>query len=97
MCALPGSADLPVRYQELEPKHLKTSTTLLDPSQSGWKHAELPWFWHLDIAGDSESSDHLKESKFFSGHVDYITRLYWDEFSSLSQLAKGKSYLRLSS
>jgi hypothetical protein len=60
---LHGSAELLGRYQVLKSEHLKTSTTLLDPAISGWKHAELPWFWYLDVAGDSISSDHMKECK----------------------------------
>jgi hypothetical protein len=63
MVALRGSAELLARYQVLKTEHLKTSTTLLDPAISGWKHAELPWFWYLDVAGDSISSDHMKECK----------------------------------
>ncbi|KAF8226770.1 hypothetical protein L208DRAFT_1093740, partial [Tricholoma matsutake] len=46
---LQGSAELLARYQILKTEHLKTSTTLLDPAISGWKHAELPWFWYLDV------------------------------------------------
>ncbi|KAF8238613.1 hypothetical protein L208DRAFT_1045311, partial [Tricholoma matsutake] len=56
-----GSAELLARYQILKTEHLKTSTTLLDPAISGWKHAELPWFWYLDVVGDSISSDDMKE------------------------------------
>ena len=52
------------RFQVLETKHLKTSTTLLDPRQDGFKHVQLPWFWYLDVAGDSISASHLKECKF---------------------------------
>ena len=52
------------RFQVLETKHLKTSTTLLDPQQDGFKHVQLPWFWYLDVTGDSISASHLKECKF---------------------------------
>ena len=63
MIALPESAELLARYELLKTEHLKTSTTLLDPAESGWKHAELPWFWYLDVAGDSVTSDQMKECK----------------------------------
>jgi len=56
------------RFKVLERSHLKTSTTLLDPSESGWKHAQLPWFWYLDVAGDSISANHMKECKYVLGY-----------------------------
>jgi hypothetical protein len=37
--ALQALQDVMDRLQVLDHSHLKTSTTLLDPSQSGWKHA----------------------------------------------------------
>jgi hypothetical protein len=58
--ALQAPQDVINRLQVLDHSHLKTSTTLLDPSQSGWKHAQLPWFWYLDVANDSLSSNHMK-------------------------------------
>jgi predicted nucleic acid-binding Zn ribbon protein len=61
--ALQMPKDVMEKLQVLECSHLKTSTTLLDPSQSGWKHAELPWFWYLDVANNSLSSNHMKECK----------------------------------
>jgi hypothetical protein len=60
---LQAPKDVMERLQVLDRSHLKTSTTLLDPSQSGWKHAQLPWFWYLDVANDSLSSNHMKECK----------------------------------
>jgi hypothetical protein len=63
LLSLPGSVELLNRYQVLQKEHLKTSTTMLDPTQSGWKHGSLPWFWYLDVASDSLSSDHMKECK----------------------------------
>lgn len=58
---LGASVAVSERFQVLETEHLKMSTTLLDPHQDGWKHAKLPWFWYLDVAGDSISASHLKE------------------------------------
>ena len=63
MTGLPDSGELLGRYELLKTEHLKTSTTLLNPAESGWKSAELPWFWYLDVAGDSESSAQMKECK----------------------------------
>lgn len=56
------------RFKPLETAHLKTSTTLLNPSESGWKHGQLPWFWYLDVAGDSISATHLRECKSLASH-----------------------------
>lgn len=58
---LKASRDTLKRFQILERSHLKTSTTLLNPSEPGSKHDQLPWFWYLDVAGDSQSSNHLNE------------------------------------
>ena len=56
------------RFKPLEAAQLKTSTTLLNPSESGWKHGQLPWFWYLDVAGDSISATHLRECKSLASH-----------------------------
>jgi hypothetical protein len=74
MEVLPGSANLLRRFEVLKTEQLKTSTTLLDPAQSGWKHAVLPWFWYLDVAGDTVASDHMKECKSWgiSNKIEFI-------------------------
>ena len=52
------------RLQILDRSHLKTSTTLINPKESGWKHDSLPWFWYMDVGGDSLSSNYMKECKW---------------------------------
>jgi hypothetical protein len=52
------------RFQILERSHLKMSTTLINPKESGWKHDSLPWFWYMDVVGDSLSSNYMKECKW---------------------------------
>ncbi|KAG1906159.1 uncharacterized protein F5891DRAFT_1125607 [Suillus fuscotomentosus] len=42
------------RYQPLAKEHLKVSTTVADPNSRGQRNNTLPWFWSLDVAGDSE-------------------------------------------
>jgi hypothetical protein len=64
LLALGALRDILKWFQPLETAHLKTSTTGLDPSQSGWKHSQLPWFWYMDVAGDSVSSNFMKECEF---------------------------------
>ena len=74
MEVLPGSANLLHQFEVLKTKQLKTSTTLLDPAQSCWKHAALPWFWYLDVASDNIASDHMKECKSWgiSNKIEFI-------------------------
>ncbi|KAF8225718.1 hypothetical protein L208DRAFT_1305158 [Tricholoma matsutake] len=70
LVALEAPREILEQFQVLEQIHLKTSTTLLDPSGgekkpdptcSTSKHDQLPWLWFLDVAGDSISSNHLNE------------------------------------
>jgi hypothetical protein len=63
LVALQAPKDVTDRLQILDRSHLKTSTTLLDPGESGWKHGKLPWFWYLDVAGDTISTNYMKECK----------------------------------
>jgi hypothetical protein len=82
------------RFKVLERNHLKTSTTLLDPCRGGKiqdptrsvsKHDQLPWFWYLDVAGDSVSSNHLtecehhcvKESSWIANEASLVHRVNW--------------------
>lgn len=61
LVTLKASKEVLRRFQVLERAHLKTSTTLLNPSEPGSKHDQLPWFWYLDVAGDTQSSNQLNE------------------------------------
>jgi hypothetical protein len=54
------------RFQHLDRSHLKTSTTLLNRKELGGKHDSLPWFWYMDVSGDSLSSDYMKECKLLN-------------------------------
>jgi len=78
------------KYQVLEPKDLKTSTTLLDDSIRGQKHERLPWFWSLDVAGDVTAAEQMLECKYpkLSSYQGLIGR-----FSSSGQLAEGEGTL----
>ena len=53
LATLGASKETLDRFQHLDRSHLKTSTTLLNPKESGWKHDSLPWFWYMDVSGDS--------------------------------------------
>ncbi|KAF8222525.1 hypothetical protein L208DRAFT_1141348, partial [Tricholoma matsutake] len=56
-----ASKEMLDRFQILDQSHLKMSTTLINPKESGWKHDSLPWFWYMDVEGDSLSSNYMKE------------------------------------
>ena len=64
LVSLGASKETLDRFQHLDRCHLKTSTTLLNPKESGWKHDSLPWFWYMDVGGDSLSSNYMKECKW---------------------------------
>jgi hypothetical protein len=89
LVTLGASPEVLSKYQVLDPKHLKTSTTLLDTSIHGQKHESLPWFWYLDIGADVQAGDQMKEctSTFHEITSALIIRL----FSSSGQLAPSKS------
>ncbi|KAG2052609.1 hypothetical protein BDR06DRAFT_887551 [Suillus hirtellus] len=49
------------KYLWMEKCHLKTTAAVVDPNAQGQRNATLPWFWSLDIQGDSVSSDWMNE------------------------------------
>jgi hypothetical protein len=51
------------KYLRMEKSHLKTTAAVADPNARGQRNATLPWFWSLDIQGDSVSSDWMNECK----------------------------------
>ncbi|KAF8226576.1 hypothetical protein L208DRAFT_1301083, partial [Tricholoma matsutake] len=55
-------------FQNLDHSHLKMSTTLINPKELGWKYDSLPWFWYMDVSGDSLSSNYMKEFH----HVNWL-------------------------
>jgi hypothetical protein len=55
--------DVMARFRDLLPGDLKTNTTFLDSSIRGVKHANLAWFWYLDMEGDALDDSVMKECK----------------------------------
>ncbi|KAG1898524.1 uncharacterized protein F5891DRAFT_955534, partial [Suillus fuscotomentosus] len=49
------------KYLRMEKCHLKTTAAMADPNAWGQRNATLPWFWSLDVQGDSVSSDWMNE------------------------------------
>lgn len=50
-------------YKPLTRDDLKVETAVLDPSIRGQRHLHLPWFWRLDVAGDSEDNNSMEQCK----------------------------------
>ncbi|KAG1805128.1 hypothetical protein EV424DRAFT_1474414 [Suillus variegatus] len=61
LCNLSTDDSLLQRYQALVKEQLKVSTAVADPNLWGQRNNTLPWFWSLDVAGDSKSNDWLNE------------------------------------
>ncbi|KAG1794022.1 hypothetical protein EV424DRAFT_1548130 [Suillus variegatus] len=66
-------------------EQLKVSTAVADPNSWGQRNNTLPWFWSLDMAGDSESNDWLNE--FYRVHWLWVKALkdHWVEEMLLVQ------------
>ncbi|KAF8218983.1 hypothetical protein L208DRAFT_1344975, partial [Tricholoma matsutake] len=64
LVSLGASKEMLDQFQILDQSHLKMSTKLINPKESGWKHDSLPWFWYMDVEGDSLSSNYMKECEW---------------------------------
>ena len=58
---LNASADILAQYKEITKEDLKTVTAVSEPNARGQSKEKLAWFWSLDVAGDSDGSEHLDE------------------------------------
>ncbi|EGO04450.1 hypothetical protein SERLA73DRAFT_43691, partial [Serpula lacrymans var. lacrymans S7.3] len=54
-------AEILQKYQELKPDHLKTSTQLMNPNGTGLCNIALPWFWSMDLKGDTSQQTWMSE------------------------------------
>ena len=75
LIALKASQDVLQRFRELLATDLKTTSTLLHwhPSIEGMKHKHLPWFWLLDVAGDTSDMNMMTEcTNYFSALPELI-------------------------
>ncbi|KAG1868406.1 hypothetical protein F4604DRAFT_1584764, partial [Suillus subluteus] len=54
------------KYLRLEKSHLKATAAMADPNARGQQNAMLPWFWSLNVQGDSVRSDWM--NKFYRVH-----------------------------
>ncbi|KAI0946807.1 hypothetical protein AcW1_010162 [Taiwanofungus camphoratus] len=58
---LEAPADLLAKYQVLHREHLKVSTAVADPNERGERGASPPWFWTMDIQGESDTDSYMQE------------------------------------
>ncbi|KAG1800082.1 hypothetical protein EV424DRAFT_1474860 [Suillus variegatus] len=49
------------KYFWMEKCHLKATAAVADPNARGQRNSMLPWFWSLDVQGDSVSNDWMNE------------------------------------
>lgn len=49
------------KYKKIKKDDLRTITAIAEPNARGESHRKLAWFWSLDVAGDSDKSEHLEE------------------------------------
>ena len=56
-------SDLLARYQPLVKTDLKANTALIEHATRGLSKVHLPWFWTLDVDGDSAGNQWMDESK----------------------------------
>ncbi|KAG2100186.1 uncharacterized protein F5147DRAFT_582246, partial [Suillus discolor] len=68
------------KYLRMEKCHLKTTAAMADPNAQGQRNATLPWFWSLDIQGDSVSSDWINKCMYFQSEY-FEPRLKTQQFT----------------
>ncbi|KAG0701033.1 hypothetical protein DFH29DRAFT_876211 [Suillus ampliporus] len=56
-----GADQLLEKYRVLEKSDLKATSAVADPNARGQRNSTLPWFWSLDVQGDSVSNDWMNE------------------------------------
>lgn len=84
---LGADKELLEKYQMLHTSQLSTKDTFLDVTERGQKHLNLPWFWNLDVEGDSEDNSRMEECKCYS--VRLKNKVTDKAFSLPSQLVTG--------
>ncbi|EGN93457.1 hypothetical protein SERLA73DRAFT_63959, partial [Serpula lacrymans var. lacrymans S7.3] len=74
------------KYEELKPDHLRTSTQLMNLNVTGLCNTALPWFWSMDLKGDT--SQQIWISEFYWVHWLKAKTMYnrWIEENILVRL-----------
>ncbi|KAG2337825.1 hypothetical protein BDR05DRAFT_952340 [Suillus weaverae] len=69
-----GADQLLEKYRELHKSDLKATSAVADPNARGQRTSTLPWFWSLDVQGDSVSNDWMNE---FDIARTPVYRVHW--------------------
>ncbi|KAG2085886.1 uncharacterized protein F5147DRAFT_748656 [Suillus discolor] len=60
------------KYLRMEKCHLKATAAVADPNARGQRNSTLPWFWSLNVQGDSVSNNWMNEcASPSSDHADH--------------------------
>ncbi|KAG1766481.1 hypothetical protein EV702DRAFT_1050656 [Suillus placidus] len=73
-----GVGQLLEKYQELLKSDLKATSAVTDPNARGQRNSTLPWFWSLDVQGDSVSNDWMNESQTWLDRTNQNGEPSWD-------------------
>jgi hypothetical protein len=61
------------KYLRMDKSHLKATAAVAEPNARGQYNAALPWFWSLNVQGDSVSSNWMNECGVpFSGIIAFL-------------------------
>ena len=60
---LGAPAEVLAQYKDITKEDLRTVTSVSEPNARGQSKEKMAWFWSLDVAGDSDNSEHLEECK----------------------------------
>ncbi|KAI1784368.1 hypothetical protein LXA43DRAFT_901757, partial [Ganoderma leucocontextum] len=67
------------KYQPLAKQDLKANTAIIEQAVRGTSHVHLPWFWTLDVEGNSEGSGWMKEMYRVVWLRAYARKTRWEE------------------
>lgn len=72
------------RYQDLLPEHMSVKTTIIDPAERGTRNMGLAWFWAIDVEGDIDKVDGMRECELNVFHITgtalnfiLVYRVHW--------------------
>jgi hypothetical protein len=63
LARLGASADILNKYRPIEKKDTHTLPNISQPNGRGFRNQNIPWFWGMNIHGDSFESFHMEECR----------------------------------
>ncbi|KAG2030892.1 hypothetical protein BDR03DRAFT_877264, partial [Suillus americanus] len=67
------------KYLPLKKEDLKASSAVADPNAHGQRDTTLPWFWSLDVQGDTSGNDWMTEFYWVNWLQIKALRDHWNE------------------